>query len=420
MRLLTCSLLLAASSASAWANNAETLPNPYKAFSLVEMPSDSQLPLLGDRFRIDDQIDSITLVMFRVPGTDPLVLIRPDGTKLYSARHPDHVEWRTGNDYDQVRITEPMRGPWQVSGALLPESRLMVISDLTFHAEPLPDIVFEGEKLPVQGTFAEAGKPIEQRDFRNVMQVEMRVVSTNDPEQENFGVTPRTLGEFTDNGRGLDARARDGVFTGEVTFNVPTGAYIPSYRAETPLYRRTFEQAPIMVRKLPAHIVVEQGQAEAEQHQLEIVVDEEQIRADDVVIRGQVEYPNGEVQLIEIQTAQGDSLRVAIPNYVYGSFIMTLELFATTLDGREFSANFAEYEFLARQAAPAGPTEEELAAARSEERRAEQQARLEREKEAMREQRLMLVAVVGGNVLLVGGWIGYLIWRRKAVKKRTK
>jgi uncharacterized protein (TIGR03503 family) len=411
--------MLAAASMGAWANP-ETLPNPYKAFSLVDQPSDSQLPLLGDRFRIDDQIESITLVMFRAAGTDPLVLIRPDGSKLYSARHPEHVEWRTGNDYDQVRIEDPMRGPWQVSGALLPESRIMVISDLKFHAESLPETVFEGERLPVQGSFTEAGEPIEQRDFANVMQVEMRVVSTNDPEQENFGVTPRTLGEFADNGRGLDAQARDGVFTGEVTFNVPTGAYIPSYRAETPLYRRTFEQAPIMVRKLPVEITVHPGEAEQEPHVMQINVDTQQVRADDIVLRGQVEYPNGEIQLVEIQTAQGDRLRESIPNYVYGSFIVTLELFATTLDGREFSAQLAAYEFLARQPAPAGPSEEALAAARAEERRAEQQARLEAEKQALREQRLLLLAIVGGNLLLVGGWVGYLLWRRKTVKKRTK
>lgn len=404
---------------SAWANP-ETLPNPYEAFSLVDMPAQSQLPLLGDRFRIDDEIESITLVMFRAAGSEPLVLIRPDGTKLYSARHPDHVEWRSGNDYDQVRIEEPMRGPWQVSGSLLPQSRLMVISDLQFHAEELPDTIFEGEELPVQGTFTEAGEPIEQRDFGNIMQVEMRVVSTNDPEQANFGVTPRTLGEFADNGRDLDARAGDGVFTGAVTFNVPTGEYIPSYRAETPLYRRTFEQAPIMIRKLPATIAVEQGAEEGESHQLNIEVDEEQIRPDDIVVRGQVEYPNGEIQLIEIQTAQGDSLHEPIPNYVYGNFVVTLELFATTLDGREFSADFAELEFLARQPAPAGPSEEELAAARAEERRLEQQAKLEAEKAQLREQRVMLAAVVGGNIVLVAGWLGYLLWRRKTTKKRTK
>lgn len=397
----------------------ETLPNPYQAFSLADMTPDNQLPLLGDRFRIDDHIDEITMVFFRDPQSRPVVLILPDGSKWYSSRHPDAVQWETGPRFDQVRIESPMRGPWQVSGELRSESRLMVISDLKFHAEPLPELVFQGENLAVTGTFSEAGSPIEQRDFRNAIEMDMHLVSTNQEQYENFGINPRHVGSFVDDGRDRDARARDGVFTGDIAFNVPSGEYIPSYHARTPLYQRTFEQAPIMVAELPLDIDVQIAAQEGRAHRLEFAIDKDYFDPDDIVIRGDVEFPNGEIQRLDIRTGEGDSLHQRIPNYVYGSFKVQVRLYGTSLqDQREIEAQVATYEFIARPPEPPGPTAEEVAAQRAAEREAEMEARVASEQAALKQQRYMLVAIIAVNLLLVGGWIWFLLWRRKKARHK--
>lgn len=391
----------------------DNLPNPYQAFSLADSTPENQLPLLGDRFRIDDHIDEIVMVFFRHTHSKPIVLVLPDGSKWYSARHPESVQWESGPGFDQVRIKSPMRGPWQVSGDLRPESRLMVISDLHFNADPLPDLIFQGEHLRVQGRFTEAGEPIEQQDFRNAIEMTMHLVSTNDENYDNFGLNPRHVGDFLDDGRGLDARARDGEFTGEISFAVPTGPYLPSYRAKTPLYQRTFEQSPIMVEALPVAIEVDVATQEGQAHALHIEVDGSRLKLNDVIIRGQVEYPNGEVQLIDLNTAQGDVLQEIIPNYVIGIFKVDLRLYATLqADDREMVAQIPTYEFMARQPEPAGPTEEELAAERSREREARVQQQLDEEKAELRQQRTMFTVILVVNILLVALWAGFLMVRR--------
>lgn len=384
---------------------------PYHAFSMIELADENQLPLLGDRFRIDDNIEQITLLFFREPGSSPVVLILPDGSKWYSTRYPDSVEWESGPGFDQVRIEQPMRGPWQVSGAIQPESRLMVVSDLRFDAEALPPTIFQGERLRVRGSFTEAGQPIDQRDFRQAIEMQLYLLSTNDPDAENFGLNPRRLGEFVDDGRGLDARAGDGEFTGDVEFNVPQGMYIPSYRAHTPLYQRTFEQVPIRIAPLPVSLNVDVSTLKDEPHRLQLEVDQQVLRADDVVIRGQVEYPNGEIQRIEIQTAHGDSLRERIPNYTTGNFRINLRLYATTLDGREIEARFEPYEFMARQPQPAPPTEEQLAEQRALEREQAAELALQAERAQIQRERLILAAIIGINLVLILSWFGWLRWR---------
>lgn len=396
---------------------ADSLPNPYDAFRLAEMTPDNQLPLLGDRFRIDDHVDQITMVFFRAPQSRPVVLILPDGSKWYSSRHPEHVRWETGPGFDQVRIESPMRGPWQVSGELRPESRLMVLSDLNFHAESLPELVFQGERLGVTGSFTEAGEPIEQRDFHQAIEMEMHLVSTNQQQYENFGINPRQVGSFVDDGRGLDARARDGVFTGEIAFDVPPGEYIPSYHARTPLYQRTFEQAPIMIAALPVTIDVQISAQEGRSHRLHFSIDEQYFDPDDVVIRGDIEFPNGEIQRMDIRTGEGDRLEQRIPNYVFGSFSVRARLYGTSLhDQRELEAQLASYEFLTRPPEPPGPSAEALAAERAAQLEQEMQARILTEQAALQQQRYMLIAIIAVNLLLVGGWIWFLLWRRKKVR----
>lgn len=418
--LLMCVALIGVVSVpKASAQTSERLPNPYDAFRLADMTPDSQLPLLGDRFRIDDHIDEITMVFFRQTQSRPVVLILPDGSKWYSSRHPEHVRWESGPGFDQVRIQNPMRGPWQVSGELRSESRLMVISDLTFQADPLPELIFRGERLAVTGRFSEAGEPIEQRDFRNAIEMQMYLVSTNSEKEENFGLNPRLVGEFVDDGRGLDARARDGEFTGEIDFSVPTGSYIPSYRAHTPLYQRTFEQPPIRITRLPVTTNVDVSEVAERSHRLEFSINDAYFDPADIVLRGEVEFPNGEVQLIDIRTKQGDSLVQRIPNYVTGLFSVRATLYATSRhDGREIVAQLDDYEFISRQPEPQGPSDEELMQQRLAEREAAAVARIEAEQQAQRSQVRMLMMIIAFNLLLATSWIVWLLWRKGIIGKR--
>lgn len=48
------------------------------------------------------------------------------------------LDWYDELNYDLVVIRNPMPGPWQVIGQIMPESRIVVIGELSLKVDPLP------------------------------------------------------------------------------------------------------------------------------------------------------------------------------------------------------------------------------------------------------------------------------------------
>ncbi|WP_113906370.1 TIGR03503 family protein [Aliidiomarina celeris] len=396
--------------------------DPRRAFSLLENGNLQQVPLELDRFRIDYAIDEITLVIFRYPDTAPAVVTLPDGTKWYASRHPRNVAWYSAQDYDLIRVKEPVPGPWQVTGRIRPDSRIMVVSDIEFTPDPLPELLFRGETIGVEGRVTQAGDDIDQRDFRSVIRLEMLLNSTNNPDYDNFGQAIVSLGEFADDGLEMDRVPKDGVFTGKIELDIAAGEYIPTYRVRTPLHTRVFEGEPILIHQQPVRPQVQVAANDNEPHRIEFQVDEQMIDRNDIVLSGRVNYPNGERQNVSIVTAQDDDLQVQVPSYTYGVFQLELSLNGTDKNGREFKMDLPTTEFRSQrpiEAPESEVNEAELAEAAAEQ--AHQQALNELQAErAETSNRLVWVVVV--NLAIVAVWMFIMLMSRgrnparKAVK----
>lgn len=407
-------LLLVISGASSWAQEASSLEH-------LNPPLGQQLPLADERFRIDSAVDEITLAFFRVPDSAPIVVILPDGSKWYASRYPkDKVKWRTGHDYDFLTIQQPMPGPWQVSGRIRPESRVMLVSDIEFHPEPFPPLVFVGERLKLVGRLTNAGQAIDQLDFRNIIRLELVLQSTNNPKYDNFGQPPVRVGEFLDDGRLMDEVARDGVFTGQFDLTMSAGEYVPRYQAKTPLFERVVEGPAILIQQQPVRPKVTVSHQEGVAHQLVFEVDEDYIRADDLVITGRITYPNGERQQVSISTAQGDSLTIKIPSYTFGVFELRTFLSGTDIYGREFKAEMTPFDFRSQRLYETGPSANEraLAAAKQEEQVHQEELVLLSEGRQVTQRRIFLV--VGVNLLIVATWMLFMLLRKQKMPAKKK
>lgn len=396
-----------------------------RLIELIDSPIGQQIPVADERFRIDYAVEEVTLAFFREPDTAPVVITLPDGSKWYANRYPtDKVRWSSGHDYDIIRVEEPMPGPWQVSGRVRPESRVMVVSDIQFHPTPFPPLVFFGEQLKLTGELTQGGSKIDQRDFRSVIRLELFFQSTNDPQYDNFGQPQVRVGEFLDDGRQMDEVPRDGVFTGQFNLDLAEGEYVPRYQVKTPLHERSFEASPILVRRAPVRSKVVVARLEGELHELTFEVDEEYIHIDDIVIHGRISYPNGERQEINISTAQGDSLTLPIPNYTFGVFEIRAHLSATDKFDREFQAEIPYNEFRSQRLREIGPSEEERAMrAAAEEQARLHHANLEAVAAARKSVQTKIIWVVAANLAIVGIWGLFILLRTnkpKAAKKPKK
>jgi len=390
-----------------------------RAMTLIEGDLTNKLPIKGQSFRIDGNVEEITLLFFREPGSKPLVLIKPDGSKWYDARYPtEKVTWYTDPNFDIIRIKEPQPGPWQAAGRIDEENKALVISDIRFEAEPLPSPLFQYEELKVEGKLYNGDEVVKTSRFRQTVLLDVLFVSTNNSDFDNFGSNPSRVAQFEDDGRGHDERAGDGIFTGFFNLDVAPGEWMATYEMTTPLYQRVFEFGPVVVEPLPVEFDVIQSESVDDNHQFVIRVDEDRIDPQSLVINGETSFPNGEVRKFTVSQIESFPHRVDIANLAFGKHLIDLDIFATSVGGREFEARIDDFSFIAKEPPPPEPTAAELAERQQLElERQREQARQEREakqKQAMTN--LIIIVVVNIALIalaLVGLW--WFKFRRKKV-----
>lgn len=327
----------------------EVSTSDSSSLGLTELPdlsASNQIPLLNNRFRIDFEIDEITLVFFRKKGAPSVVLVKPDGSKVYARTAKDHqMEWHDDKTYDLIKIKQPTPGPWQAIGSILPESRIMVLTDIDLQVDPLPTDMMVGETLKVTARLTNGGKPINAKDFRDVLKLDVLLISTQKAEYDNHSQTVLELTSFKDDGKNFDERPRDAIFTGEFTLDFPAGEWVPKYIVKTPLYTRELMQAPIIVQRAPISYGVVEALDEASRHQLTYTVNDGPADGNTVAFQGRIRFPNNEVQSFTLGEMSGNSRVLAIANAGIGTYRVENMMFGRTKGGREFVMSLPEYTF---------------------------------------------------------------------------
>lgn len=336
---------------------------------LNDLPTKNQIPLFENRFRIDDQVEEITLLLFRKRGSASAVLVRPDGSKIhFNTAEAQNVRWHDASSYDLIQINNPMPGPWQAIGRLLPESRIMLLTDIKLNVDALPANLMVGETVKITARLTNGDKPITAKDFSEVLALEVIFVSTNNADYDNFGRGVVQVAQFRDDGKGYDERSRDGVFTGEFQLEFVAGEWIPKYIVRTPLYTREVEQAPVVLKPAPivADITVSPALAEdkpaelAVPHQVLFNVTDEAVEATSVLLQGRVRYPNGEVGEFALNEPGSAPRAVELLNRGHGSYIIEVSAFGRMRDGREFMLDLPEISFVVNRTVAEAPVLEEL------------------------------------------------------------
>lgn len=312
----------------------------------IAILDNNQIPLLDNRFRIDHNVKEITLLFFRQQGTPPVILVKPDGSKMYATLAIiGEAEWFDEATYDLIRIKEPMPGPWQAIGQLSEGSKVLIVTDFELNVDPLPEIMIEGETIKLTGHFTNNGEPIRARNFRDVITLNVDFISTNNKKFANFGADIQEVTRFKDDGRVYDERPGDGVFTGEFVLNFPSGEWVPKYHIRTPLMTRVLENDPIIVHPNPVTLSVEKTEVADEFHKLTIEVKGDYIKPETMAFQGKVYYPNQDVQSFSITDPIAGPREFNIINYDYGLYRVSISGFGTNANGREFMLEIPEFSF---------------------------------------------------------------------------
>lgn len=325
-------------------NPASAVNTPKLEF-LKNFKGDNEIKLLNNRFRVDYQIEEVMLLFFRKHGSSPVVLVKPDGSKIYP-RDADNklIEWHADLGYDLIRLKEPMPGPWQAVGKILPDSKVLVLSNIELQADTLPQQVFQYETIKAEARVINADQIVSDKNFRSVIKLKASLYPSSDAQGTNFGSDIFQLGEFLDNGRGLDEKPRDGVFTMEYNLRIAHGDWTPKYKITTELFTRELVQDSINVVPSPISFSVQEAPTGERYHYVTIEADDSLIDNDSLLFQGEIIFPNKEKQTFSIEGSQPRVLQIF--NSEYGTYGVQAQIFGTTKEGREFKLIVPPYQFL--------------------------------------------------------------------------
>ena len=372
--------------------------------ALIGNDYENGIKLLQNRFRIDHNVKEVTMVFFREYGSAPVVLVRPDGSKIFQSQvEGEDIFWFDSDTYDMISIKNPVPGPWQAVGQIVDGSRVMVLSDIALHAEPLPPILFSGEILKQTAYLTNGDKPIDYSQFRDVVELTIDLVSTNNPNYDNFGADDQQIATFEDNGRGMDEAPLDGVFTGQFNLNVPAGEWQPVFRVTTPMFTREQVDPPLRLYPNPVKIDVELDGGGNDYHKLLIDVDRDLVDINTLLVDGKVRYPNADVRNFSLTELGSDAREYLIIAYDYGIFRVKMTAYGKTVNGRDFILDVPEFTFLVAEPELPEPEVTESAADNNvDEVIPEPQVTIE-EEEGMDDDTLMLwLIIVNGSIVGLG------------------
>ena len=396
----------------------------------------NQIPYFDNRFRIDEELEEVTFLFYRRSGTQPVILVRPDGSKLkINSVQKDKVQWFDDRTFDMIKIKSPMVGPWQVIGQVEPNSKIMIVSEIKLEVTPLPNIILQGETLKMEGRLFNGEMAIDNPSFNDVLVLDVDFFSTNNSAYDNFGAEPVKLTSFRDDGRDLDEHANDSLFTGEFELDFAPGEWEPIYIVKMPMATRELRQTPVVVEKNPISISVETTQDENGVHVVTFAIDDSFVKADSILIQGKVTFPDRQVEPFSVMEGKGISRIHNIGFTEPGVHRIKIGVFGETLHGREFRATLPEFSFnVDREGGLLVPTlnsdgtemsveqqnAQAIADAKMTAEQLEQelaQAKMAQEAEIAAKQQENILYIVGGNtiVILIAG-ILFLAMRRKKAK----
>jgi len=384
---------------------------------------ESSMSLLDNRFRVDPSIKQITFVIYRAKSSQPVVLVRPDGKKYYAWRSPDNVRWYQESSMDIISIDSPMPGPWQAIGKVTPKNKIKLISHLELSTDKMPNRLFLGESIKFNARLTSDGQPLVLRDF--LERVKLKVTFTKFIENEETLVKearpiPEVIGEFADDGRGLDEVAGDGIFTVLLPVTSEPGKYRVRITSGNGVFLRAQEQE-VLVYPQPLQSTFIQSRVAGTPHK--VVINGEQGMIQPGSISAHIEHispDGGKVTVQGSSEAESNKVELEIPNSDNnGNYSWSGKAFATEMGSeRPLMFEITEHTYSVVE-------EVDLAETRrlQELERIQQQKMLEEmQLLQMREEkktRTMIIIGVGNIVVLILGLVVWFVLGKLRAKKQA-
>ncbi len=380
--------------------------------SANELFAPSDIPLLDNRFRIDYGVKEITFIVTRKPGTPSVILVRPDGSKLYVGKvTPPDVGWLALKDQDLITIRDPMPGPWQAIGEVDPDNRVRLLSNIRLETDQLPTQLYQGERVKLKSWLLIDDAPPKAGYYLTDLGMTVRLQRFNDAKQKGEPIVDEVLGHYRDDGKGLDEVPGDGIMTAEAVLDVAAGKYRAMYSTGNQVFSRARYQ-DVLIYPLPVSYTLAPPSQEFGA-KLSFLIDADELDPASVVIEGKATNTVGASMAFNaVATEPRVEIDLSAIKEV-GQYEVNATLFGTTRLGREIQVtlpvkSFNIFPVLAAEPSAASAASETSAAVPNQVKFEEKQSS---------GWLIWLLGGVGILLVLLGGVGFILLQKRRALKK---
>ncbi len=383
--------------------------------------SESTMSLLDNRFRVDPSIEQITFLVYREQGSQPVVLVRPDGKKYYASGTYDNVRWHQESALDVISVDNPMPGPWQAVGKVTPKNNIRLFSHLKLDTDTFPNHLYSGEALKFTARLTSEDSPLVLRDFLDCVNLRVtftKFVENEDDQNNEARPIPVVIGEFSDDGRGLDEQAGDGVFTVQLPIEVEPGKYRARITSGNGVFLRAKEQV-VLVYPDPVSRTFIQSRNPEQPHQLVVSGEQGMIAPGSLLVNVEQNAPDGFKSYSQGRVS-ADGLKTTLNLHndpELGRYSWLGNIFATDFaNGRELVFPIREQTFSVVEEIDLQAARKAKEAELAEQHRIEIEKRVIAQRESDRNRNLIIIAI-GNVVMLIISILALRIWRKYKAKK---
>ncbi len=154
----------------------------FKIFKQA-VPKDT-VPIQGNSFKVDSSIDEFSVLIFKKKGAQVTRLITPDSTEIGVDHQIENVSWLSDKNYDLVTIKNPMTGKWIIDADMDPDNQVMIVTDLKFKVEDIPNHISDQESLDLSAYFSDKHELISREEFLSLIEISIELINETGEKKE--------------------------------------------------------------------------------------------------------------------------------------------------------------------------------------------------------------------------------------------
>lgn len=276
------------------------------------------VPLVNNRFTIDNSVNEMTILVFRETETDITQLVQPDQKPQLADSNDPAIRWMQETHFDLITVEKPMAGEWFIDANIDPDNRVMVLTDLKLQTIDLPNNILAGEQFDIVAKLTDHGKQIERTDFLQLVTAELsNQPLQGEPINNTMALNNQTATFMANLGKLFDSGQNDIVIT-----------------AKSDTFERQRRQS-VNVVALPFDVTVTQLEADSRSHRLSMTADASMIDPESLQITALLSASDGSEFPYDVLRQSDNTWQLTLADLQpETAYQLSLQIRGKTLTGR--------------------------------------------------------------------------------------